>query len=284
METKIAVITGPTSGIGKVTALALARKGYHLVLLARSEEKAERLKEEIRLERKGESETRIDFFKTDLSDLHSVKEAVIFLREHFQKIDLLINNAGLIIDEKAFSVNNIELTFANNHLGHFLLTTELIPLLKAAGNARIVHVSSEAHRFARFKMDELVNPSRYIHFIVYANSKLANVLFSNELSERYAQSGITSNSLHPGTISSGFGGASKGLVKWFVNLGKPFFKNVEQGALTSIFLAASPDVDGKTGGYYENQKKVAPSKAAQSKENAQKLWDLSESLVREFRV
>lgn len=277
MNSKIAVITGPTSGIGKVTALALAQQGYHLVLLARSQEKAEELAKSIG----GERST--DFFITDLSSLNSVRDAVRYLRNSYQKIDLLVNNAGLIIDDRAFSADSIELTFANNHLGHFLLTTELIELLKASGNARVVHVSSEAHRFANFKIDELVNPPRYTHFIVYANTKLANVLFSNELSERYSSQGITSNSLHPGTISSGFGGASKGLVKWFVNLGKPFFKNVEQGALTSIFLATSPDVEGKTGGYYENQKMVSPSRAAQSKENALKLWDLSESLVRGFR-
>lgn len=277
MKTKVAVITGPTSGIGKVTALALAQKGYKIVLLARNEEKAQALAAEM-----GHGSS-ADFIRIDLADLRSVKEAADQLKKRYEKIDLLINNAGLIVDEKKFSADNIELTFASNHLGHFLLTTELLELLKASGNARIVHVSSEAHRFARFKIDEFVNPSRYIHFIVYANSKLANVLFSNELSARYSQFGITSNALHPGTISSGFGGASKGLVKWFVSLGKPFFKNVEQGAFTSIFLATSPEIEGKTGGYYENQKPVSPSRAAESRENARKLWELSESLVREFK-
>ncbi|GAA4439096.1 SDR family oxidoreductase [Ravibacter arvi] len=278
MKTKIAVITGPTSGIGKVTTLALAQLGFRLVLVARNEDKAKALLGEI-----GNPSDAV-FLKTDLSDLQSVKETVKMIRQHCNQIDLLVNNAGLIVDEKVFSVNGIELTFASNHLGHFLLTTELIDLLRVSEDARIVHVSSEAHRFARFKAEELVNPPRYLHFIVYANSKLANVLFSNELAERYRGDGITSNALHPGTISSGFGGASRGLVKWFVNLGKPFFKNVEQGALTSLYLATSADVRGKTGGYYENQKLVSASRAAQNKENALKLWELSESLVRHYRA
>lgn len=277
METKIAVITGPTSGIGKVTALALAQKGYRLVLLARNPEKARDLISEIG------NQTTADFIRTDLSDLHSVKETVRQIKASYQKIDLLVNNAGLIVDKKNFSVDNIELTFASNHLGHFLLTTEIAELLQAGQNPRIVHVSSGAHRFARFRIEELVNPSRYTHFIVYANSKLANILFSNELSARLSPLGITSNALHPGTISSGFGGASKGVVKWFVNLGKPFFKSVEQGALTSIYLATSEEVEGKTGGYYENRKLGNTSGMAQSKENATKLWELSESLVKQFR-
>lgn len=277
MENKIVVITGPTSGIGKVMVLTLAGKGYKLVLLTHCKKGVAKLIPGIN------EDASVDIVETELADMQSVRAAANRIKQQYEKIDLLINNADALIGEKELSVNDIELTFAKNHLGHFLLTTELLSLLKVAGNARVLHVSSEAHRFARFKIEELVNPSRYVHFIVYANSKLANILFSNELSERYSKYGITSNAFHPGTISSGFGGASKGLVNWFVNQGKPIFKNVEQGALTGIFLATSAELEGKTGGYYENQKLVSPSRAAQNKEYALKLWELSDRLVEEFR-
>ncbi len=275
MSQKIAVITGPTAGIGKVTTLALAQKGFKMVLLARNPEKARALQQQI-----GQ-EIPADFIRTDLADLDSVRSAVQTIRQRYQKIDVLINNAGVIADQKAFSPNQIELTFASNHLGHFLLTTELLGLLKAAGDARIVHVSSGAHRFARFRIDDLVNPARYFHFTVYGNSKLANILFSNELAERYNT--ITSNALHPGTVASSFGWASTGVIKWFVQLGKPFFKTAEQGARTSIYLAASPDVKGVTGGYFENARPGKRSAAAKDKGLAVALWELSEALVQSYR-
>jgi len=278
MENKNVVITGPASGVGKVLITTLVKKGYKLILLTPWKNDVGKLVSGV----KGEHH--VDVVEADLSNLASVRDAVADLKHRYDRIDLLVNNSEALVEEKQFSVNNIERMFANNYLGHFLLTTELLGLLQAAGNARVIHVSSEAHRFARFEVNCLVNPSPYIHFIVYANSKLANILFSNEFSARYARFGITSNAFHPGEISSGFGGVSKSLVKWYVNQGNPIFKNVERGAQTAIFLATSPEMEGKTGGYYEDLQLVTPSLAARNKEFALQLWDLSDRLVKEFRT
>lgn len=277
MKNKIVVITGPTSGVGKVLVRSLGKKGYKLVLLTQCENDVQDLIAGIK------RETCVEAIETDLSDLASVRDATLRIKNKYEQIDLLVNNSEVLIEEKQLSANQFERTFATNYLGHFLLTTELIQLLKVAERARVVHVASEAHRFARFNINGFLNPSPYIHFIVYANSKLANILFSNELSARYSKFGITSNAFHPGELTSGFGGVSKSLVHWYSNQGKPIFKNVEKGAQTAIFLATSPEVEGKTGGYYENLKLVPPSRAAQNKEFALQLWDWSERLVEEYR-
>lgn len=276
MSSKIALITGPTSGIGYVTAVELSKKGYDLILVARNEAKVLKLQNEI-----GDR-VKTDFVPCDLSSIGSVKAAVEQIRNRYSKIDVLINNAGLIVQDRQQSVGGIELTFATNHLGPFVLTTGLIGLLRAAYKARIVNVSSEAHFFAFFDINKLVNPPSYQDLIVYGRSKLANILFSNELAERLQFYGIASNSLHPGTVASSFASDGNGLTAAFMRLFRPFLKTVEQGAETSIYLATSPDVENVTGAYFVSRKKGRTSSLSKNKELGKALWKLSEELVANY--
>ena len=271
---KIALVTGPTSGIGYVTSLELARKGFDLILVARNIDKCKKLQAEI-----GDL-VKTDVVQCDLSEIKSVRKAVEEISQRYTKIDVLINNAGLILDEKQFSADGIELTFATNHIGPFVLTTGLTELLKAAGNARVVNVSSTAHHFAFFGINKLVNPKIYHDLVVYGRSKLANILFSNELSERLRLFGVTSNAVHPGTVASNFAGNGNGVTAFFMKLFRGFFKTTEQGAATSIYVATAPSIEGVTGKYFVDSKPARTSFAARNKELGRALWKLSEDLVK----
>lgn len=274
---KIALITGPTSGIGKITALELAKRGYNLILLARDAKKADALQLEI-----GDlAET--SFVECDLSDLEQVQRAVEQIHANHSHIDLLVNNAGLIKPREEYSKNGIEMTFAVNHVGPFLLTTGLIDLLAAGKDARIVNVSSGAHKFGNFRIDQLVKPNKFTIWTSYGNSKLANILFSNELAERLKPQGITSNALHPGFVATSFGTSGSSLGSFLMWLGRPLAKSAAEGVQTSLYLATSPEVAGVTGKYFTDMKPLTPSKDARSKYLATKLWDLSEELVKDYR-
>ena len=274
MKNRIALITGATSGIGRITALELAKKGFDLILVARSEEKALQLQSEI-----GD-QVKTDFIECDLSSIQSVRKAVEIIRQRYTRIDILINNAGIIMQHKQMSVNGIEMTFATNHLGPFVLTIGLIALLQVGNRSRIIHVSSAAHYFAFFKIDKLADPDYYQDLIVYGRSKLANILFSNELADRLKPFGITSNCVHPGTVASNFAGGGTGVTSTFMKLLRPFFKTPQHGAKTTIYVATSPDLEGITGKYFVNSKPARTSGAAKNKELGKKLWELSEELIR----
>ena len=276
MNKRIALITGPTSGIGKVTALELAKRGFNLILLARNPKKADQLQLEIG----DKAET--SFVECDLSSLASVQRAVEQIRSNHSHIDVLINNAGQMMDHEEITLDGIEMTFAVNHVGHFLLTTGLIDLLEAGKDTRIVHVSSGAHQFAKFRTDQLVKPDKFSAWTTYGNSKLANILFSNELAARLQPLGITSNALHPGFVATSFGSGFSSLgniVMWLI---RPFAKSPQEGAQTSIYLATSSEVSSTTGKYFDGCKSKTPSKDAQSKFLATKLWELSENLVKDY--
>jgi retinol dehydrogenase-12 len=271
---KTALITGPTSGIGRFTALELARRGYDLILVARNAAKARELQLEI-----GET-VRTGFIQCDLSSIGSVKQAVEEITANYHRIDLLINNAGLIVQRRQTTADGIELTFATNHLGPFILTTGLADLLKAAESARVVNLVSEAHFFAlRYQTAKLANPPHYHDLLIYSRSKLANILFSNELSERLAPFGITSNAVHPGTVSSSFGGESNGATSWFMKSFKPFFRTPEQAAAGIVHVATAPELSNVTGRYFANSKPARSSAKAKSRVLARELWEFSEVLA-----
>lgn len=276
MQKRIALITGPTSGIGRITALELAKRGFNLILVARDPKKADELQMEIG----SESETA--FVECDLSNMQSVQRAVEKINAEYSHIDVLINNAGLMMDHEEITPDGFEMSFAVNHLGHFLLTTGVINLLKAGKDSRIIHVSSEAHRVAKFQLDQLVRPDKFSSWVTYGNSKLANILFSNELARRLAPYGITSNSLHPGLVATSFGSSSSGLSKLMLWLARPFSKSPQEGAQTTLYLATSPEVRSNTGHYFKNMEKKSPHKDAESKFLATKLWELSEKLLENY--
>ncbi|WP_234733108.1 SDR family oxidoreductase [Tellurirhabdus bombi] len=273
----ICLITGANSGIGKVAALELAKKGFDLILLCRNLDKARPVRKEI----KAVSKTgRVDLIWCDLASQESVAQAAREVIDRYDRLDVLINNGGLFIDKEQYSPEGIELTFATNHLGPFLLTNLLLDLLKKGHNARVITVASEAYRWNRsFKLDQLAKPASYSGMGAYGASKLCNILFARELADRLMGFGITSNSLHPGAVKTNFGGGGGGWQSTIFSLMRPFFISPEKGAETTIYLASSPEVEKVTGLYFEKCRPLTPNQDALSDYNAKKLWTLSEQLT-----
>ena len=281
IEGKQVLITGASRGIGMATALGLAKMGANLSLLVRDRSRGEKVVEEIRaLGAKG----KVDLFVADLSSMKDVRRVADEYRSKHDRLDVLINNAGAINMDQEKTADGYERTFATNHLAYFLLTDLLLDLLKKSAPARIVNVASEAHRQAAgvdFD-DPMFEKRSYGGFAAYGQSKLANILFTRELAKKLEGSGVTANALHPGVIASGFGRNNKGVFGFIMrNLAGPFLGSEEAGARTSVYLATSPDVEGKTGLYFKSSREATPTRAARDDAAAAKLWELSERLVRE---
>ncbi len=280
MPFRTTVITGATSGIGKETALALAKKDHALYLLVRNVAKGEQLKQEIVAQTGNRS---VFVIHCDLADMQTVQQAADELKGKLLAINVLINNAGGINASKQLSKDGNELTFAMNHLGHFLLTTSLMPLLQK-GQARIINVSSEAHRMASPQLlNDVQFKQGYSAFKAYALAKLCNIYFAKSLAERYASSGITAYALHPGVVKTGFGSELGGLGKVLMFLAKPFMITAREGAQTSIYLAGATKLSPKLSGqYFKKGKPNKPTLAAQNASARNKLWQMSEQLTQGF--
>ncbi|WP_295716202.1 SDR family oxidoreductase [Mucilaginibacter sp.] len=275
MALKTTVITGATSGIGKETALSLARQGHALYLLVRNIQKGDRVKQEL-VEQTGNKE--INVIKCDLADLQSVRDAVAELSGKLFAINILINNAGGIFAERELSKDRFEMTFTSNHLGHFLLTTSLMPLLQK-GQARIINVSSEAHKRGNPQFDDLQWEQSYNAWKAYGMNKLFNIYFTQSLASKFANMGILAFSLHPGVVSTDFWLRFKGFGKLTTMLLRPFMITAEQGAETSIFLATAPRLDKYNGGYFKKKKIAKTSAIATDTAARDKLWAISEKLI-----
>jgi NAD(P)-dependent dehydrogenase (short-subunit alcohol dehydrogenase family) len=268
----IAVVTGATNGIGKITARELAKKGYRVVLVARDAEKAARTATEIAAAAPG---ALIETIVCDLSSQKRIRAAAAEFHHRHDRLHVLVNNAGGIWMNRELTEDRIERTFATDHLGYFLLTHLLLPELRRGAPSRVVNVASEASRVGRIDFDDLQGEKRYNGARAYAQAKLANILFSSELSRRLDGSGVTSNALHPGTVASGFALNNTGLLRFGILLARPFLIGEEKGARTSIYLASSPEVDGVTGGYFVRNKPRLPPGNARDPEAARRLWEVS---------
>ncbi|MDN3547131.1 SDR family oxidoreductase [Mucilaginibacter aquaedulcis] len=280
MALKTTIITGATSGIGQETAIALAKQGHALYLLVRNILKGERLKQLI-ADKTGNKEVYIIY--CDLADLQSVREAADELSQKLFAINTLINNAGGIFESRQLSKNGFEMTLATNHLGHFLLTQHLMPLLEK-GQARIINVSSEAHKIGKPQFDDLQWTQAYNSFKAYGMNKLFNIYFTQSLAEKYAHKGILAFALHPGLVNTAFGGTLQGLGKVLMRLARPFMITPEQGAETTIFLATAPRLDQYNGAYFKKKKKTNTSAVATDSESRNKLWAISEKLLSRYLV
>ena len=277
MQGKTVLVTGANQGIGKATAIAFAAKGAHVVLVARNAEKGRAALAEVQAAGSGGAELIV----ADLSSQEQVRRAAAELKANHRKLDVLVNNAGVYVPERHTTVDGLEETFALNHLGYFLLTRELLDVLQATAGARIVNVSSEAHRGARMRWDDLqFEKTPYSSFKAYGQSKLANVLFTYELARRLEGSGVTANCLHPGVIGSGFGQTYGGALSILVKIARPFMLSTEDGARTSVYLASSPEVAGVTGKYFSKCKAVKSNAVSYDVQSQQKLWSLSEQMVK----
>jgi NAD(P)-dependent dehydrogenase (short-subunit alcohol dehydrogenase family) len=269
------IITGATSGIGEETALALAKKDHALYLLVRNIHKGEQLKERLIAETKNQH---IFIIQCDLADMQSIRTAADELKAKLFAVNVLINNAGGIFNNRELTKDGFEMTFATNHLGHFLLTTSLMPLLEK-GHARIINLSSDAHKAGKPQFENLQGEQGYSSIRAYGMAKLFNIYFAKSLAERYADKGITAFSLHPGIVNTGFGTGTSGLVKFMLWLIRPFMIDAKKGAETSVYLATAPKLDKLTGQYFVKKKVAKPTANANDVEARNKLWAISEELI-----
>jgi NAD(P)-dependent dehydrogenase (short-subunit alcohol dehydrogenase family) len=278
---QVIAITGASSGIGKEAAVALAAMGATVVMTARNPTKGQAAWADVVARSGGD----VELMALDLADFASIRAFADDLRARHDRLDVLVNNAGGLISARERTAQGFEMTFGVNHLGHFLLTSLLLDRLCASAPARVVTVSSVGHRYAirGLSFDDLQSDRRYQSMDVYAKSKLANLLFSNELARRLEGTGVTSNALHPGAIRSGFGRSehNRGIDRATMVVGAPFLRSPRSGAKTTVYLASSPEVAGATGGYYVRRKLHRPSRRARDEDAARRLWDASEALIAE---
>ncbi len=277
MAGKTCLVTGATSGIGEVAALELARKGAKVVLVGRSREKAEATADRIRRE-SGNPE--VEYLLADLSSRADVRRLADEVKARYPRLDVLINNAGAMIAPRRESVDGIEMTWALNHLGYFLLTDLLLDTLKASAPSRIVNVASDAHRMVSgINFDDVEGKKDYKPFRNYGQSKLANILFTRELARRLEGTGVTANCLHPGFVATNFTTGKGFTFRVFQAMAKLFAITPEEGAKTTVYLASSPEVEGVSGGYFAKSRKAKPRPTALDDGAARRLWELSERMV-----
>lgn len=276
MEPKTVLITGATSGIGKETAIDLAFRGWKIIIPSRDITKGELIKQEIQ-HITGNQE--INVYQCDLASFASITQFCQQVKNDYQYLDVLINNAG--VWEMAFSETSdgIERNFGINHLAPFLLTHLLIDLLLASPSARIINTSSSAHYFGIIDFDDLEGRKKYSGFKSYSQSKLANVLFTKYLADALKSSPITVNCLHPGVVSTRLFDKMSPLTKGFFRL---MMISPKKGAETTIFLATSETVKEKTGFYFHKKKPRKPSKEAENMEIATRLWQVSQEYMKNF--
>jgi NAD(P)-dependent dehydrogenase (short-subunit alcohol dehydrogenase family) len=272
MEGKLCVITGATSGIGLITAERLAALETRLVLVGRDPGRGETALARIKA-RAPRAE--VSLHHADLSRLDGLRALAADLNAR-PRIDVLINNAGAMFWRRQVTADGLERTFALNHMAYFVLAALLHDKLVASSPARIVNVASEAHRGARLDFTDLQNARHYSGMRACSRSKLCNILFTRELARRLTGTGVTANCLHPGFVNSRFGDNNPGLVGLGTRIAKQLFAiSPERGAETSVYLASSPHVQGKTGGYYDQCRAKSPSPEAQDDTAARRLWEES---------
>lgn len=277
MRGKVCIVTGATSGIGEVAALELARANAVLAVVCRNRGKGEAALARIVAET---GNTDVELFVADLESQDQIRRVARELQDRHSRIDVLLNNAGVTNLRYTETVDGIETVFAVNHLAYFLLTGLLLDRILATPNSRIVNVASDAYKFGSMNFSDLSHEQSYRWLRVYAQSKLANILFTQELARRIEGSGTTVNALHPGGVSTGLGSNSGGLLhKLIKGLMSPFMKTPERGAETSLYLATSPDVASMSGEYYKNCRVTRLPPAARDAETARRLWQLSEEMT-----
>ena len=281
MNGRTCLITGATDGIGKEAAIELAKKGCNLILIGRSKEKGEKVVEQIR--KVAESHVDIDYFTANLMLMKEISRVADEVSRKYPRIDILLNNVGAYFAFRDVTEEGFERTFALNHLGYFLMTKKLLPLVEKSDYKRIVNVSSSAHYGIDFEFDNMNGEKKYSGFDVYKKSKLANVMFTYELAKRVKDKVITANCLHPGFVSTNFGKNNNFFWRNFIRVAMWLTAiNVKDGAKTSIHLACSDEVKDITGKFFANCEVKKGSSKAKNEEHNQKLWELSEEFVKPF--
>ena len=277
MNNKTVIVTGADSGIGKATTIALARKQYHVVMVSPNPQKGKAAQDEIIT---LSNNKKVDFLLCDFTSQEQVRQLAAKILKQYDKIDILINNAGMLAKERVITVDGYESTFAINHLAPFLLTNLLLDRIKATPNSRIITLSSDGHQMVKkIDFDNLQAEKSFEKWHAYGLSKLCNIYFTTELAKRLKDTHVTANSVHPGVVRTNFGNTSSRLVRWIIKIFGIFLRSPEKGAETSVFLADSENVAKISGKYFYNKRIYKTTELAKDTNMAKKIWDLSEKMV-----
>jgi NAD(P)-dependent dehydrogenase (short-subunit alcohol dehydrogenase family) len=278
LENKLCVVTGANSGIGKETARSLAADGAYVIMICRNKKRAENARQEI-IDDTGN--TGVKTIIADLGIQHEVRSAADQINRKFGQIDMLVNNAGLVANEREETIDGIEKTLAVNHLAPFLLTNLLWDGLRLANDARVINVSSEIHKMGAkvFDLDNLQLSKNYSAMNAYGVSKLCNIMFTHELAKRTTDSSITTYSLHPGVVGTQLAEEAGWTMKLFYWLGKPFMRSPKSGAETTIYLATSDDIESMSGQYFKDKNPAKPATIAYNDDITSQLWERSAILT-----
>lgn len=283
MRDKVCLITGATSGIGLETAKELARLGATVILVGRNATKSAAAVAQIR-QQTGNAQ--VEFMLADLASQKEIRALAEQFKQKYARLDVLVNNAGIVSMFRKESVDGIELTWAVNHLAYFLLTNLLLDVLQASAHpeqgrrTRIVNVASAIHYRARINFDDVGLRHGYNPLTAYAQSKLANVMFTYELARRLQNTGVTANAVHPGDVRTHLIAQNGGAFKW---IAQPLWNliaiSVQQGADPVVYLASSPDVEGVTGKYFDQRRERHSSRASYDETAQRRLWEMSVNLT-----
>ncbi len=276
MSGKVCLVTGATSGIGRVTARELARMDATVVAVGRNRQKGEETVAEIK---RRSANDKVEFLQADLSSQESIRDLARTFTDKYDQLQVLVSNAGGVFSKRETTVDGLEMTFALDHLAYFLLATLLLPVLERSAPARIINVSSGAQGTGKIDFDDLQGAKRYSGWRAYSQAKLANVLFTYELARRLQGTGVTANCLHPGFVATGFAQNNSGALQALIKAGQVFAISPEKGAETSVFLASSPLVEGVSGKYFANKKEKKSAKQSYDESAARRLWDVSAQLT-----
>ena len=270
------LVTGATSGLGEVTASALADLGAETIIVSRDKEKCLSTVKRIQDQTGNPA---VSYFKADLSSQEEIRGFTEAVKKKYERLDVLVNNAGGFFWNRQESVDGIEMTFALNHLNYFLVTNLLLDLLGESSSARIINVTSGSHRSAEIDFNDLQITKKYLHFAAYGKSKLANIYFTYELARRLKESRITVNAVNPGFTATNIAREGNLLGKIFMPLARYFAIPREQGAETIIYLAASEEVEGISGKYFQEKEPIQTSPLSYDVDIAKRLWSISEKLT-----
>ena len=279
MQNKICLITGATSGIGQAAALALAQMGATVIVVGRSEERCQRAVARIQHETRN---FHVNYLLADLSVQAQVRQLAEKFKARYQRLDVLVNDAGAIFLRRQVSAEGIEMNFALNHLAYFLLTNLLLDTIKASAPARVINVASNSHRGQHLDFDNLELKRGYNPMRAYGRSKLCNLYFTYELARRLENegTGVTVNAMHPGFVATNMGANNGWLVRLFLPLIHRNSLTPEQGASTAVYLASSPDVEGVTGKYFVREREVESDPVSYDESAASRLWEISTNMTR----
>jgi NAD(P)-dependent dehydrogenase (short-subunit alcohol dehydrogenase family) len=269
-DPRTVLVTGATNGIGRAAALELARRGAHVVAVGRDPDRTRAVVDAIGAEG-GSAEARV----ADLSSQAEVRRLAEEVGADHERLDVLLNNAGAIFRERDVTVDGIERTFALNHLAYFLLTNLLLDRLSASAPARVVNVASRAQERGRLDFDDLQNERDWSMMRAYGDSKLANVMFTAALARRIDGTGVTTYSMHPGFVGTGFAANNGGLLRLGMKLVRPFIRSPERGADTAVWLCEAAGIEKHSGGYFVDRRRVDPVARARDTDAQERLWEVS---------